>query len=379
MKYDLFENEISDDELGDLANKQGNDNDDQDNIAEQWEAMIENDDNNGIGSNVEGGRILLQEEINNVFGFIEQDQDYEAISNAKKQEQQKGIASILNTENISYDKLPMLDVVFDRFIRMFTSSLRYFTSDNVELSIESLYSCRFGEYLNSIPLPAILTVFKAQEWDNSGLVTVNANLIYSMVDILLGGKRGAKAIRVEGNPYTTIEQNLIEQFVQVLLSDLSGAFDPLTRVSFDFDRLETNPRFAAIAQSSNVVIITKVRIDMEGSGGLFDIVLPYATIEPVRELLLQMFMGEKFGKDAIWESHLANEIWHMKVDVEIIIDEFDVSILFLINNLNKGQVLPLNIKADSLIDVRCGDCLMFRGQVGRNGNNVAVKIKQIMK
>ena len=140
----------------------------------------------------------------------------------------------------------MLEVVFDRLVRMMSTSLRNFTSDNVEVSLDNITSIRFGDYLNAIPLPAMLSVFKAEEWDNFGLITVDSALIYSIVDVLLGGRRGTAAMRIEGRPYTTIERNLVERMIEVVLSDLSAAFDPLSSVTFSYDRLETNPRFATI-------------------------------------------------------------------------------------------------------------------------------------
>src|SRR3546814_19561635 len=97
--------------------------------------------------------------------------------------------------------------------------------------------------------------------------------------------------------------------VHVVLADLSAAFDPLSPVTFRFDRLETNPRFAPIARPANAIIVVTLRVDMEDRGGLIELLIPYATLEPVRELLLQMFMGEKFGRDSIWEGHLTAELW----------------------------------------------------------------------
>ena len=102
--------------------------------------------------------------------------------------------------------------------------------------------------------PAILSVFRALEWDNFGLMVVDSALIYSIVDVLLGGRRGTAAMRVEGRPYTTIERTLVERMIHVVLADLSAAFDPLSPVTFRFDRLETNPRFATISQPSNAAI-----------------------------------------------------------------------------------------------------------------------------
>jgi flagellar motor switch protein FliM len=175
----------------------------------------------------------------------------------------------------------MLEIVFDRLVRLMTTSLRNFTSDNVEVSLDRITSVRFGDYLNSIPLPAILAVFKAEEWDNFGLITVNSSLIYSIIDVLLGGRRGQSAIRVEGRPYTTIESNLIKRMIEVVLADAELAFRPLSPVNFNIDRLETNPRFAAISRPANAAILVRLRIDMEDRGGNVELLLPYATIEPI--------------------------------------------------------------------------------------------------
>ena len=152
---------------------------------------------------------------------------------------------------------------------------------------------RFGDYLNSIPLPAILAVFKAEEWDNFGLVTVNSSLIYSIIDVLLGGRRGQTAMRVEGRPYTTIETNLVKRMIEVVLADAELAFKPLSPVKFNIDRLETNPRFAAISRPANAAILVRLRIDMEDRGGKIELLLPYATIEPIRDVLLADVHGRE--------------------------------------------------------------------------------------
>ena len=203
---------------------------------------------------------------------------------------------------------------------MMSTSLRNFTSDNFEVSIDSMTSIRFGDYLNSIPLPAMLAVFEAKEWENHGLITIDSNMIYSVVDALLGGRRGNAPMRIEGRPYTTIEHTLVGEMLNVMLTDLCGAFEPLSPVKFELDRMETNPRFATIAQTSNAALLIKMRADMADRGGKMELVLPYATIEPIRELLLQRYMGEKFGRDSIWESHLANEILMTDVDLDAVLE-----------------------------------------------------------
>ena len=273
---------------------------------------------------------------------------------------------------VSYERLPMLEIVFDRLVRLLTTSLRNFTSDNVEVSLDNISTMRFGDYLSSIPLPAMIAVFKATEWDNNALLTVDSTLIYSIVDVLLGG-RGTPAIRVEGRPYTTIETNLMKQLIEVILEDAEAAFEPLSPVHFDVERLETNPRFAAIARQANAAVLIRLRIDMEDRGGPIEVLFPYATLEPIRDLLLQGFMGEKFGRDTIWESHLATEIYQTAIPLEAVLDELTLP-LRRVMNLEVGETIILNNGPDDPVLLRCGDISLTTGSIGRVGDNVAVRV-----
>jgi len=343
--------------------------DEEDELAAEWEAMMSDGDDEADAGEGGGGReatrVLNQDEIDSLLGF---DEDQEEMS------ERSGIKAILSSALVSYERLPMLEVVFDRLVRLMSTSLRNFTSDNVEVSLDNIASIRFGDYLNSIPLPAMLSVFKAEEWDNYGLITVDSSLIYSIVDVLLGGRRGTAAMRIEGRPYTTIERSLVERMVHVMLGDLSAAFEPLSPVTFRFDRLETNPRFATISRPSNAAIVARLRIDMEDRGGRLELLLPYATLEPVRELLLQMFMGEKFGRDTIWETHLAEELWVTDVDLEAVIDT-QLMKLRDVFDLKVGSQIMLNATKDSPVSLVCGDIPMYTGRMGHKSDKIAVQIE----
>lgn len=310
-------------------------------------------------------RILNQDEIDSLLGFdIAGDDSLE----------RNGIRAIINSALVSYERLPMLEIVFDRLVRYMTTSLRNFTSDNVEVSLDSISSIRFGDYLNSIPLPAILTVFKAEQLENYGLLTVDSNLIYSIVDVLLGGRRGTAAMRIEGRPYTTIERVLVQRMVEVILADAKLAFEPLTPVTFTLDRLETNPRFAAIARPANAAILVKLRIDMEDRGGRVELLLPYATLEPIRKMLLQQFMGEKFGRDNIWEGHLATELWTTQMDIRAVLDEQQLPLQTVLN-LKVGDTLMLNATPDKAVELRAGSVHLTTARMGRRNHHIAVRVE----
>lgn len=347
-------------------------------MMEEWEAMSGGDsaaqpdmdavpEADGFASVGEDGgtRILNQSEIDSLLGFDDDSGGNET----------SGVMALVNAALVNYERLPMLDIVFDRLVRLMSTSLRNLTSDNVEVSLDQISTVRFGDYLNSIPLPAMLTVFKAEEWDNNGLIVVDSALIYSVVDVLLGGRKGTPSIRVEGRPYTTIETKLVERMLNVTLNDMSTAFDPLSPVSFTLENMETNPRFAAITQSGNACVLVRMRIDMGDRGGRVEILIPYATLEPIRELLLQMFMGEKFGRDSIWETHLTNELYQTDVHLQAVMGERTVMLRDMLN-WKKGTLIMFNTKPSDEVELRCGDFPMYQGPMGQKEGKISVKIER---
>jgi flagellar motor switch protein FliM len=339
-------------------------------LAAAWGAELDATETGGAEletvSPMQATRVLNQAEIDSLLGFD---------GGPTEDESRTGMQRIISSGLISYERLPMLEIVFDRLVRIMSTSLRNFTSDNVEVGIDNIVSQRFGDYLNSIPLPAMLAVFKAEEWDNYGLMVVDSAMIYSIVDVLLGGRRGTAAMRIEGRPYTTIERTLVERLIQVVLADLSASFDPICPVTFRFERLEVNPRFATISRLSNAVVLARLRVDMGDRGGSMELLLPYATLEPVRELLLQQFMGEKFGRDSIWETHLAEELWNTEVDLDVVLDE-QVMRLSDVMSLRPGSRIVLGCAPGATVQLRCGGTPLFEAKVGRRKNRVALRIER---
>jgi flagellar motor switch protein FliM len=335
-------------------------------LAAAWGAETEGGGEDDMAAGmVNPVRVLNQAEIDSLLGFED---------SGGGGDQRTGIQRIIGSGMVAYERLPMLEIVFDRLVRILSTTLRNFTNDTVDVSIDNIVSLRFGDYLNSIPLPAILAVFKADEWDNYGMMVVDSAMIYSVVDVLLGGRRGTAAMRIEGRPYTTIERTLIEKLIQVVLVDLSASFDPICPITFRCERLEVNPRFAAISRPSNACVLVRLRVDMEDRGGRLEMLLPYATLEPVRDLLLQQFMGEKFGRDSIWETHLAEGLFSTEVDLEVLLDE-QVMRLSDVMAFKPGSQLLLNTPPGSAVQLRCGTVPLFQGRVGRRQNRLAVRIE----
>lgn len=331
-------------------------------MAAEWATMPAAPEDDG---EQEGGtdRLMSQDEIDTMLGF----------SSGEDSASRNGIQAIVDSGSVAYERLPMLEIIFERLVRLLSTSLRNFFTDNVEVTLESIRSVRFGDYINSISQPAMLSVFRAEEWDNFGLVTIESGLIYSVLDTMFGGKRGQPAPRIDGRPFTSIEIRMIRRVIELVLGDTQAAFRPLSPVTFALDRVESNPRFVSISRPANAAIRVELKFDMEGRGGSLHLLLPYATIEPIRELLLESFMGEKLGRDPIWENHLATEVWQAGVDVTCVLHETRMP-LKRVMKLEIGDTLMFDARPDSTVSLRCGDFVVTEGRIGRVDDKIAVQV-----
>ncbi|SNB75508.1 flagellar motor switch protein FliM [Arboricoccus pini] len=330
--------------------------DDMDALAAAWGTEL--DDDAGTPA-----RSLSQNEIDNLLG----------VGDEAESEKPSGLAAILSRKDVTYERLPMLEVIFDRLERLLTTTIRSMVAQTVDVDLKTITAHRFGDYLDRVPLPAMLAVVKPEQWEHHLMLTVDSALIYTIVDLLLGGRRGQAAAPIEGRPYTSIETRLIERLLMFILEDLSQAFEPLAQVHFRLDRIETNPRFVAIVRPSNACVVFRMNVRFEDRGGSIDFVLPYVTLEPVRGQLTQMFKGEKFGRDSIWENHLATQMLVTDLELEVILDEQSMSLADVMR-FEVGTTLALDTTTEDLVTLRSGGVPMFSGRIGRLGDTMAVAI-----
>lgn len=292
----------------------------------------------------------------------------------EKDELKKTGIDILLNNSVSHERLPMLEVVNDRLARYLVRSFRNFTKDNTDITLSSLTSTRLIDFLESVDFPSMICVFKALEWDNSGLIVFGKDISYSMIDILMGGVKGSMPnTEMNERLFTTIEQSIIKKLCQIILTDLAHAFKPIANINFEFERIETNPKLSMILRPSSSVVCTKLKINMSERGGFIDIILPYATIEPIRNILIQKYMGEKFGKDSIWESHLQNELLETDIEVQAHLND-DLFPLKEVLNWEVGSHIFLSCNEQSSVNLFCGTKKLFIGEMGQKTGRLCIKI-----
>ena len=289
-----------------------------------------------------------------------------------KQEREKapdslrGIKAILEQSLQSYDKLPMLEIIFEKFIRQLSTSLRNLTSEPVDVTIADFSSLRFGSYFDNLKTPSSIAVFKAIEWENFGLLILENNMIFSLVDILLGGKKNTlQSIPNDSDRMlTSIEQGLARQISEIILAELSYAFDQISPTTFSFERLENNPNFVTISRPGDAVIVLKLKIEIDKQVKNLELLIPYKTIEPIKEQMQQVFLGDKFGIDREWERMLSESIYDVRLPIEAVISN-KVSTIKEIAKLKIGDTFVMDHAKDKDIIVRSGPIPLFTGKLAR--------------
>ena len=285
----------------------------------------------------------------------------------------QGLRAVIESDVVSQERLPMLEVVFDRMVRILATSLRNFSSDSVDVSLEDVASIRFGDFMSRLAIPAMIGVFRVDEWENYGLVTVEPALAYAVIDALLGGKRGGEPRMIDGRAFTAIETELVARMMRIILEDMSIAMEPIAKNSMVLERIEPSPRFAAIAGGTNICAVATFRVELDDRGGKFSILLPHAMIEPVRHLLSQRFMGETLGRDGLWEAHLAAEIRKVVLPLDVVLGERAMP-LAEIRDMGVGSTIALYQNADTPLDLRSAGVTLGRVQIGQRSGNIAVRL-----
>lgn len=322
-------------------------------------------------SNVNVNNPLDQDEIDMLLG----------VSAEKKEEVAKtGIEELLEKSMESYEKLPILEIIFDRFIRTLSNSLRTLSSESIDIDLVSMESLRLSHYLNTVAMPSLISIFQVVEWEGIAMIHYTSQFVYNMVEMLFGGKKNElSSSNQSGRPYSNIEKNIMKHITNIILYDLSTAFDQITPSTFKFDRFEINPRFATIARPADGIILLKLRISMEERDAIVEIVIPYMMLDPIKELLQKIFLTENSGSqsDREWSYNFANIVKHSQIQLEVRMNNKNM-LLSEINNLQIGDIIHTDQLISDPLNVFSSHVFLGTGQLGQFNDKLAVSLTQFV-
>ncbi|MDL2316707.1 flagellar motor switch protein FliM [Desulfovibrio sp. OttesenSCG-928-A18] len=278
---------------------------------------------------------------------------------------------LANQDRIIRGRMPVLEIVNDRFARLCTNALSNALRKRVELNPLSIDMTKFGEFMRSLPVPTSINIFKMEPLRGNAIAVVDARLVFALVESFFGGQ-GSQP-KIEGREFTRIEQAIVEKVIRLVLSNMEESWRPVHDVSLELVRSEINPQFAAIVPPSDVVVVITFEVELETAIGSLIMCLPYATIEPIRSKLHASFQTERLEIDHAWVSRLKERIMETPVELKVRFGNAKLTGNQLLR-LKAGDVILLDTDTDELLEVTMAGVTKFWGVSGTVKGNMALQI-----
>jgi flagellar motor switch protein FliM len=278
-------------------------------------------------------------------------------------------------DRIVRGRLPTLEMVNERLVRLFRVSLFNLLRRSPEVTAGGIQMLKFGEYVHSLPMPANMSLVKLRPLRGTALVVLDPKLVYLLVDNFFGGS-GRFSTRAEAREFTAMETRVVQIVLERLFRDLREAWALVLDVSPEHVGSEVNPHFASIVTPSEVVVTTVFGIGLDGGGGELHITLPYGMIEPIRDLLEAGMQSDRSERDARWAEGLREGVETVDVDLRVTLTETTLTLRELLE-MQPGDVVPVELPPHALAWV--DEVPVFRAQFGRSRGKLALKVDRSLR
>lgn len=314
--------------------------------------------------------LLSQDEIDALLHGVDDVEEEEVEESGDGRGRSATEYDFSSQDRIVRGRMPTLEMVNERFARHMRISLFNMMRRTAEVSINGVQMIKFGEYVHTLFVPTSLNMVRFRPLKGTGLITMEARLVFILVDNFFGGD-GRYHAKIEGREFTPTERRIIQMLLKLIFEDYKEAWAPVMDVSFEYLDSEVNPAMANIVSPTEVVVISSFHIELDGGGGDFHVALPYSMLEPIRELLDAGVQSDKEDTDLRWSKALRDEIMDVKVDLTTKMLDVDITLEQLMN-LKAGDIIP--VEMPDHITVLIEDLPTYRAKMGRSRDNLALKI-----
>ncbi|MEF2231881.1 MAG: flagellar motor switch protein FliM, partial [Pseudodesulfovibrio sp.] len=278
---------------------------------------------------------------------------------------------LANQDRIIRGRMPVLEIVNDRFSRLCTNALANTMRKRVDINPISIDMSKFGDFMRSLPVPTSISIFKMDPLRGNALLVVDSRLVFALVENFFGG--AGSQPKVEGRDFTPIEQAIVERVVKIALANMEESWKPVHEVHVEMVRTEVNPQFAAIVPPSDVVIVVTFEVELENAIGSLIVCLPYATMEPIRSKLHASFQSERLEVDHVWINRFKERLMETPVEMVVRLGRTSISGRQLLY-LQEGDIILLDTDEDELLEAEVEGVRKFQGLPGRVKGNKAFKV-----
>ena len=279
---------------------------------------------------------------------------------------------LTNQDRVIRGRMPTLDIIYERFVRLFRMSLSNSLRKIASLSIISTDILKFGEFVNTLPIPSCMSILRFESLRGPALLVFESKLAYALVDSYFGGT-DRPFTKIEGKEFTRIELSILQKVIQMAIKDLEDAWAPVHKTEVTFMRTEVNPQFVGIVPPSDVIISTTFEVELENASGTIAVVIPYSTLEPIKGKLNSYYQTESEQIDDEWVAKMEDHLHAANAEVVVRLGGAEITVGDLVN-LNQGDIIPLNQDADGELDLLLEGVPKFKCLFGVSRGNRAVQL-----
>lgn len=312
--------------------------------------------------------LLSQDEIDALLhgvdsGAVKTDEEQAAPGEARNYD-------FTTQERLVRGKLPTLEMVNERFSRLFRIGIFKMLRRNAEISVRGAEMIKFSDYMHSLLVPSSLSLTRIKPLRGNALIVFEPRLVFTLVDNFFGGD-GRFPAKIEGREFTQMELRVIQLLLVQVYADLAESWAPVMPLEFEFIQHEVNPHFANIVAPREPVIVSRFQIELEGGAGHIHVAMPYSMLEPYRAQLEAGIRSDRADADEHWPAALRNQLQDAEVEVSSVLGRINLSLRQL-SALKCGDVLPFEMPARA--EVLIEQVPVFKGEFGISGGRKAVKL-----
>ncbi len=313
--------------------------------------------------------ILSQDEIDALLHGVDRG-DVEVETDSPPADDEVRGYDFASQDRIVRGRLPTLEMINERFARCFRGSLFNLLRRSPEISVGSVQSLKFSEYVQSLFIPANMHMVRVKPLRGASLFVLDPRLVFLMVENFFGGA-GRLPAKMDGREITTTEQRIARMVLDQAFKDLVEAWKPVLDVEFEYTRSEVNPHFANIVSPSEVVVTTVFHVELDGGGGDLHITMPYSMIEPIKELLDAGVQSDRTEQDVRWFNALRQRITSAHVTLGATLTEVAVTLRELMD-MQPGDIIPVELP--EVVSARVEGVPVLQGKFGVSRGNMALKV-----
>ena len=278
-------------------------------------------------------------------------------------------------ERIVRGRMPTMEIVNERFARNLRIGLFNFIRRSPEISVGPVAVQRYSAFLRELAVPTNFNIMAIRPLRGSGLIVCEPSLIFGVIDTLYGGI-GKFQTRIEGRDFSATEQRVINRLVTVITEEYKKAWKGIYPLELEYQRSEMQPQFANVATPSEIVICTSFQLEIGEITGSIHFCMPYATLEPIRDVLYSSTQGDAIEVDRRWVNVLTREIQAAEVTLVAVLARADATVEELLS-MKVGDFIELD--RESRIQAAVDGVPVFECQYGTHNAKYAIRIDKSLR